>query len=80
MCMYVLILHYILICPSCHFQLMKEKHDNTLLIAEGLQQKKLLEKYTRGQKEIHVVRYHDSRVEQRWELGCMSSLITSLRS
>ncbi|XP_037543888.1 shootin-1 [Nematolebias whitei] len=28
-------------------ELMKEKHDNTVLIAEGLHQKKLLEKYTR---------------------------------
>ncbi|MEQ2308721.1 hypothetical protein AMECASPLE_031143 [Ameca splendens] len=29
-------------------ELMKEKHNNKILIAENLQQKKLLEKYTRG--------------------------------
>lgn len=43
------------VCPSLHLQLFKEKHDNTVLIAETLQQKKLLGKYNRGQREAHTV-------------------------
>ena len=37
-----------LLWPSFHLQLLKEKHDNTVLIAETVQQKKLLRKYNRG--------------------------------
>lgn len=33
-----------------HLQLLKEKHDNTVLIAETVKQKKLLGKYNRGMK------------------------------
>lgn len=37
-----------LLCPFLYMQLLKEKHDNTILIAEAVRQKKLLGKYNRG--------------------------------